>query len=57
MLVVNPAGLGAALILVLRSESALEAGPTIEPVDAFVARLKRAKLLTMDQRVLRLTAP
>ena len=56
-LVVNPAGLGLALILVLHSEAALETGPVIEPVGAFVARLKRAKLIAMDQRVLNLTAP
>ncbi|MEO5613926.1 MAG: serine/threonine-protein kinase [Cypionkella sp.] len=56
-LVVNPAGLGLAMILVLRSEAALEAGPVIEPVGTFVARLKRAKLVAMDQRLLSLTAP
>lgn len=56
-LVVNPAGLGLAMILVLRSETALETGPVIEPVGAFVARLQRAKLISMDQRVLNLTAP
>ncbi|MES2433312.1 MAG: serine/threonine-protein kinase [Pseudomonadota bacterium] len=56
-LVVNPAGLGVALILVLRSEAALDAGPMIEPVAAFVNRLKRAKLISMDQRLLNLTAP
>ncbi|WP_426035920.1 serine/threonine-protein kinase [Cypionkella sp. TWP1-2-1b2] len=56
-LVVNPAGLGLALILVLRSEAALDAGPVIEPVEAFVARLKRAKLIAMNQRMLNLTAP
>lgn len=56
-LVVNPTGLGLALILVLHSEAALETGPVIEPVGAFVARLKRAKLIAMDQRVLNLTAP
>ncbi len=56
-LVVNLAGLGLAMILVLRSETALEGGPVIEPVGAFVARLKRVKLLSMDQRVLSLTAP
>jgi len=56
-LVVNPAGLGLAMILVLRSEAALEAGPVIEPVGAFVERLKRTKLMSMDQRLLNLTAP
>ncbi len=56
-LVVNPAALGVALILVLRSEAALEEGPVIETVAAFVARLKRAKLISMDQRLLSLTAP
>jgi len=56
-LVVNPAGLGVALILVLRSEAALEGGPVIEPVGAFVERAKRAKLISMDQRWLNLTAP
>lgn len=56
-LVVNPAGLGVALILVLRSESALETGPVIEPVGAFVERVQRAKLLSMDQRLLNLTTP
>ena len=56
-LVVNPAGLGLVMILVLRSEAALEAGPMIEPADAFVARVKRTKLISMDQRLLNLTAP
>ena len=56
-LVVNPAELGVAMILVLRSEAALEAGPVIEPVGAFEVRLKRVKLVSMDQRVLNLTAP
>ena len=55
-LLVNPAGLGVALILVLRSETALDAGPAIEPVSAFVDRLKRAKLVSMDEKVLNLTA-
>ena len=56
-LVVNPAGLGVAMIVVLRSEAALQAGPMIEPVAAFVKRLKQAKLVSMDQRVLSLMAP
>ena len=55
-LMVNPAGLGIAMILVLRSEAALETGPVIEPVAAFVARVKRVKLISMDQRLLNLTA-
>ncbi|MDZ4392612.1 serine/threonine-protein kinase [Cypionkella sp.] len=57
VLVVNPAGLGLAMVLLLRSEAALEPGPMIEPVAEFVARLKQAKLLSMDQRLLSLEAP
>ncbi|MFC3182115.1 serine/threonine-protein kinase [Cypionkella sinensis] len=56
-LVVNPAGLGLAMLLVLRSETAPAPGPQIEPVDVYLSRIRQAKLISMDDRLLNLTAP
>ena len=55
--VVNAAGLGLAMVLVVQSEAPLGGSVGIEPVDDFVQRLKAAKLISVDQRMLRLTNP
>ncbi|GLS86146.1 hypothetical protein GCM10010873_11200 [Cypionkella aquatica] len=55
-LVVNPAGLGIAMILILRTEASVTPAPQIEPVADFVKRLQQAKPNAMDQRILTLVA-